>query len=320
VSEQASNQFPFGALAAWGVAASIVGLASDLAQPLGPVALVLFFIFAGATPLLFCVSLIPAFAAPMRAASLFAFVGALVFGGIVALQYASAGEAGRERGFVAASVPAVAQEQGRFLGLEGPDPAPAPGSELAAAATPPGLQSPAALPSIEPGVMRSGEFAARVEQAALYWDGGGSSDANASVSLTLHNMSASPVLVAVLDGPSFSMALSNGLVLDANASSIARCERHACSYGRMTRIDPGAWAGVNLTLSGRLYDGGEAATNPTPLQGNLSGRILSVDVDPSVEQTGYVSSSANARVIQVGFPNLPIAVAGASQATQGVQP
>ncbi len=112
---------PLGALPLWSGVATMFGLASDFARPIGPIALYLFILF-----LLVCVGSfvasrrMPAFREWGGRAAKYSLVGAIVFGIVVALQVSTkdADQPDVDRGFLASVVPPVASVQSAVLDVE----------------------------------------------------------------------------------------------------------------------------------------------------------------------------------------------------------
>lgn len=123
-TEESKKPSQLGALPLWSGIATIVGLASDFAQPIGPFALwllIAFLIVAVGSAIAW--RSVPAMKATAGNLAKYSFVGAIVFGLVVALQQFSGSEdaPGTERGFLAAAVPPVASVQSAVISVE-PDP------------------------------------------------------------------------------------------------------------------------------------------------------------------------------------------------------
>ncbi len=311
--ERTQGLTPTAAYAAWSVAATLVGLAGDLLQPLGPIALILLFVCGVATIGAWVLSLAPGLGGAMRTASVFFLIGTAVFGAIVALQFAAPDGAGQQRGFVAATAPAVAELQTRILRQSSALPeAVSSAPSLASAApvpTPP-------LPETEPSVSRSGSFAGRIERMALFWEPrpGGESDVNATISLSFHNLSAAPVSIALLDDSPISLVLDNGYAFGGSDANISmhRCARSQCAYRDLTRVEAGGSLLINFNLrtqaSGswaRLDEAQLAALSNTE-SAAFSARLLVVDDWQGGDRPLWVEDNEAARIIQLGFSNVPI--------------
>ncbi len=111
--EAAKQQSPHAAaFGIWAGAATLIGLATDFLRPLGPYALYALVGFAVAAIPLLLLSLV--FRA-VRGIGVFALIGAVVFGGVVALQSLAPHEQGAERGFLASVAPPLAAVQTAVL-------------------------------------------------------------------------------------------------------------------------------------------------------------------------------------------------------------
>lgn len=248
-----------------------------------------------------------------------------MFGVIVGLQYSASGGEGGARGFVAANVPAVASLQARVL--QQADAASQLGESAATSAPTTTLTTTETttatattlqpLPQTEPGVVRNGAFAARVERMALFWeaDRGDRYTVTATVTLSLHNLSDRPVSVAVISDSSISLALDNGYTLGGSYAvvSMNQCRRDECRYENLTRIEPGASVVLNMTLRTEA-DGSWAAVPQTQLPtltrtqtASFSARLLLADDWIGPDRPTNVPDRAGARVVQLGFANVPIA-------------
>lgn len=110
-----------GALPLWSGIATIFGLASDFAQPMGSYALWLLIGFGLLTLIAFILwRAVPAIKAPAGNAAKYSLVGAVVFALVVGLQQFAGSEdaPGTERGFLAAVVPPVASLQEAVINVE----------------------------------------------------------------------------------------------------------------------------------------------------------------------------------------------------------
>jgi hypothetical protein len=120
-TEELKKTSQLGALPLWSGIATIVGLASDFAQPIGPFALwllIAFLIVSVASAIAW--RSIPALKATAGNLAKYSIVGAIVFSLVVALQQFSGSEdaPGTELGFLAAAVPPVASAQSAIISVE----------------------------------------------------------------------------------------------------------------------------------------------------------------------------------------------------------
>ena len=133
--------------------------------------------------------------------------------------------------------------------------APAPGTPGGGQAT---TQPAAPLPTVEPGVFRVGNFAARVEGATLSRGSADSGSAKLSFTLTLFNTGAEPIsLISMNPNHSNTSALlDTGLSMSTNggAPGLLECFRNEPSgcresdVAKYTQIDPGGSSTVNVEL------------------------------------------------------------------------
>src|SRR5688572_19760153 len=154
------------AFAWWSLIAGVLATASDLLTPLGPFALWLLAAFGAAAVLLFLVSLLPlGFKRGAGRLAGFAAVGAVVFGVVVGLQFATRDAEAPDKGFIATIAPPVAQIQSEVLQKPAPQqaeqvqqpatvviqpPVPAPAPVQAPAPTPDSIALETALSSQNP--------------------------------------------------------------------------------------------------------------------------------------------------------------------------
>ncbi|MES1199446.1 MAG: hypothetical protein ABUS48_05630, partial [Pseudomonadota bacterium] len=100
------------AFGVWSGGATLLGLAGDLAQPLGQIAVFLLGFAIIATVVCGALSLVPGLRKLLLTPAIFSAIGACVFGLVVFLQHAThSDEAGANTGFVAKVVPVAAQVQ-----------------------------------------------------------------------------------------------------------------------------------------------------------------------------------------------------------------
>jgi hypothetical protein len=135
------------ALATWGTIAALAGLASDILQPLGPIAFIGLVALAAGAVLFFLLSLVTRNRG-LRQTAFVCLIGAAVFAFTVGLQQTASG--GKETGFVAAIAPPVASVQKSILGEAAPlAPAPAVISVAPAPVAAPVAAPPATLGAID---------------------------------------------------------------------------------------------------------------------------------------------------------------------------
>jgi len=119
--QSATKRSRLGALPLWGGVATVFGLASDFARPIGPFALYLLILFAVACIASFAMSrTVPAARHAGSDIAKYTLVGVLIFTVVVALQVMTKDEAEPDvdRGFLASVVPPVASAQEAVLTVE----------------------------------------------------------------------------------------------------------------------------------------------------------------------------------------------------------
>jgi len=119
--ETTSKSAGLGALPLWSGIATVVGLASDFARPIGPFALYLLVLFALVCAGAFALSrFVPASREMGRNIAKYSLVGAVVFGLVVVLQVATKDntEPDVDRGFLASVAPPLASVQEAVLPVE----------------------------------------------------------------------------------------------------------------------------------------------------------------------------------------------------------
>lgn len=119
--QNTANSGGLGALPLWSGIATVVGLASDFARPIGPFALYLLILFALVCLGAFALSrFVPAAKARSLSIAKYALVGSVVFGLVVALQVATKDDAEPDvdRGFLASVAPPLASVQEAVLPVE----------------------------------------------------------------------------------------------------------------------------------------------------------------------------------------------------------
>jgi hypothetical protein len=284
----------------WAVCAMVLGLASDLAQPLGAVAVIILFIFGVAALSAGLLSLLAPIRVAMRHTALFCLIGGVVFGAIVVFQYVGPREEiSAKRGFVAAAIPAVAAFQDDVFGgvrpsesnnnsAEAPT---APQAEVNHAPTAP-------LPVAEIGVFRSGPLAVRVESASLSFTEAGSYFYNilATATLSLHNTGDSPISITLMQRPTISLALDNGLTLDPdgwNEVGLQTCYRDPCDSPDYSQIPPNSFIVANVAFREQV-NRDQGATLPRVRTASLSGRL------------NLIEGQGRLRYVQMGMANFPI--------------
>jgi len=120
-AQNAGKPSTLGALPLWSGIATIFGLASDFARPIGPFALYLLILFALVCAAAFAASrYLPAQRVRALSIAKYALVGSIVFGLVVALQVMTkdAGEPDVDRGFLASVAPPLAGVQDAVLSVE----------------------------------------------------------------------------------------------------------------------------------------------------------------------------------------------------------
>jgi hypothetical protein len=252
----------------------------------------------------------------MRTASLFFLLGAVVFGVIVALQFAAPGGAGQQRGFVATAAPAVAAVQSRLLQTtsgpsEATDVPPEP------SATPAPVPAPVEIPQLDPTISRSGAYLGRIERMSLFWerDNAGLYDVNATISLSFHNVSDAPVSIALLTDNAISLVLDNGYALGGSSANISiyQCHRGNCVFRELTRVEPGASVLINFDLRAEAngnwaeVDEAQLASLSAARTASFSARLLVVEDWQGPNRPNYVPDTDDAHVVQLGFANAPLA-------------
>lgn len=120
-TEESKKPSQLGALPLWSGVATVVGLASDFAQPIGPFALwllIAFLLVAAGSAIAW--RFVPALKGTAGNFAKYSLVGTIVFGLVVVLQQFSGSEdlPGTERGFLAAAVPPVASVQSAVISVE----------------------------------------------------------------------------------------------------------------------------------------------------------------------------------------------------------
>lgn len=113
-SEYSGKSSQIGALPMWGAVATVLGLASDLAQPIGSFALWIFGLFVFITVLALIIrSVIPALKKHAGNLAKYTFLGSIIFALVVGLQHYSEGDSGEgpQRGFLATTIEPIGEIQ-----------------------------------------------------------------------------------------------------------------------------------------------------------------------------------------------------------------